>query len=106
MNAVIKIVKGKHVGKSFYLVKNRRLIVGNDVACDIQLAEVGVSRRHFTVEWDGEKASITDLGSNFDSWGQDYMVNLLSFVFRIEDCANLSCQHEMHLRCSGFGNCV
>lgn len=64
MNAVIKVVKGKSVGKSYYLVKGRKLIVGNDSACDIQLGEVGVSRRHFTVEWDGEKASITDLGSS------------------------------------------
>lgn len=64
MNAVLKVVKGKSVGKAFFLVKGRKLIVGNDTACDIQLAEVGVSRRHFAVEWDGKSATITDLGSS------------------------------------------
>ncbi len=64
MNAVLKVVKGKNVGKSFYLVKGRRLVVGNDAGCDIQLGEVGVSRRHFAVEWDGRSATVTDLGSS------------------------------------------
>ncbi len=64
MTAVLKVVKGKSVGKSFYLVKGRRLILGNDPSCDIQLGEVGVSRRHFAVEWDGKSATVTDLGSS------------------------------------------
>ncbi len=64
MNAVVRIVKGKNPGASYYLVKGKRTIFGREESCDVHLPEVGVSRQHFAIEWSGREFTITDLGSS------------------------------------------
>ena len=63
MQACLKMVKGRGAGTSYPLPNGRRLTFGNGEGCDILVGEVGVSRRHFALEWDGKNAIITDLGS-------------------------------------------
>ena len=64
MNAVIKIVKGKNPGASYYLVKGKRTIFGREESCDVHLPDVGVSRQHFAIDWNGRDFVIADLGSS------------------------------------------
>ena len=46
------------------LEHKRRLVLGRDTGCDIVLDDRRVSRRHCEVRWEGDHATITDLGSN------------------------------------------
>jgi hypothetical protein len=46
------------------LEHKRRLVLGRDTGCDIVLNDRRVSRRHCEVRWEGDHATVTDLGSN------------------------------------------
>lgn len=63
MNAVVRIVKGKNPGASYYLVKGKRTVFGREESCDVHLPDVGVSRQHFAIEWTGKEFMISDLNS-------------------------------------------
>ncbi|MBI5365474.1 MAG: HD domain-containing protein [Planctomycetes bacterium] len=63
MKAALKVIKGKGAGVTYPLVQGRRLTCGNGEGCDLLLGEVGVSRKHFAVEFDGRTATLIDLGS-------------------------------------------
>ena len=46
-----------------YVISASRTVVGRDASADIQVADNGLSRKHFEILWDGAKAGIRDLGS-------------------------------------------
>lgn len=46
-----------------YLLTKPRTVVGRDASADIQVDDRGMSRNHFEILWDGQKAGIRDLGS-------------------------------------------
>lgn len=50
-------------GGKRYLLAKSRTTVGRDASSDIQVSDSGLSRVHFAINWDGEKATVEDLGS-------------------------------------------
>lgn len=46
-----------------YPIKATRTTVGRDSLADIQIKDNGLSRKHFEILWDGERAMVKDLGS-------------------------------------------
>lgn len=44
-------------------IQGPRTSVGRDQSADVQINDAGLSRKHFELLWDGQKASIRDLGS-------------------------------------------
>jgi hypothetical protein len=46
-----------------YNLTQARTSVGRDASADIQVADPGLSRRHFEIVWDGKNAGVRDLGS-------------------------------------------
>jgi hypothetical protein len=40
-----------------------RTTVGRDAAADLQIGDNGLSRKHFEILWDGQRAAVRDLGS-------------------------------------------
>jgi hypothetical protein len=50
-------------GNSSHQITNPRTTVGRDQSADIQINDTGLSRKHFEILWDGNRAAIKDLGS-------------------------------------------
>ena len=50
-------------GGKRYLLAKAKTTVGRDAVADIQVADSGLSRTHFAINWDGSQATIEDLGS-------------------------------------------
>ena len=50
-------------GGKRYLLAKSRTTVGRDGAADIQVADSGLSRIHFAINWDGATATLEDLDS-------------------------------------------
>ncbi|MEY3663726.1 MAG: hypothetical protein RI919_1242 [Actinomycetota bacterium] len=46
-----------------YVISASRTVVGRDASADIQVADNGLSRKHFEILWDGAKAGVRDLQS-------------------------------------------
>ena len=44
------------------------LTVGRGSGCEVSLDDDKVSRRHLRVDWDGQRATVTDLGSGNGTW--------------------------------------
>ena len=49
-------------GVSHEILKSRTT-VGRDAAADLQIGDNGLSRKHFEILWDGQRAAVRDLGS-------------------------------------------
>lgn len=49
-------------GKRFFL-KTGETSIGRDLSADIQIDDAGLSRKHFSIIWDGKAAAIRDLKS-------------------------------------------
>jgi len=62
---VISVVAGPDVGRSFAIgdIAHRRVLVGQSPACDVRLTDRAVSRRHVSIELDGQRFRLIDLGS-------------------------------------------
>jgi DNA-binding NtrC family response regulator len=62
---VISVVAGPDSGATFAIrdVAHRRLLVGQSPACDVRLTDRAVSRRHLSLELDGQRFRVVDLGS-------------------------------------------
>lgn len=52
----------EHNGRRYQITKERTS-VGRDAGADIQIADPGLSRKHFEILWDGQNAGLRDLGS-------------------------------------------
>ena len=52
----------EHNGQRYPITK-QRTSVGRDASADIQIADPGLSRKHFEIIWDGKNAGVRDLGS-------------------------------------------
>lgn len=46
-----------------FLLSKPRTTVGRDATADIQISDAGLSRKHFEVVWDGNRAGVRDLQS-------------------------------------------
>ena len=44
-------------------ISKARTTVGRDQAADLQIGDNGLSRKHFEILWDGQRAAVRDLGS-------------------------------------------
>ena len=44
-------------------ISKSRTTVGRDAAADLQIGDNGLSRKHFEILWDGQRAAVRDLGS-------------------------------------------
>jgi transcriptional regulator with GAF, ATPase, and Fis domain len=62
---VLAVIDGPDLGRSFRLddAAPPRILIGQSAACEIQLADPMVSRRHAAIELDGDRLRVFDLGS-------------------------------------------
>jgi two-component system, NtrC family, response regulator HydG len=62
---VLTLIEGPDPGRSFHLDDSHpsRMLVGQSPACDFQLEDREVSRRHAALELVGDRLRVTDLGS-------------------------------------------
>jgi pSer/pThr/pTyr-binding forkhead associated (FHA) protein len=50
-------------GGKRYLLAKPRTTIGRDASADIKVNDSGLSRVHFAIVWDGNSATLEDLGS-------------------------------------------
>jgi DNA-binding NtrC family response regulator len=62
---LISVTAGPDVGATFAIqdMAHRRVLVGQSPACDVRLTDRAVSRRHLSIELDGQRFRVIDLGS-------------------------------------------
>jgi len=62
---VLSVCEGPDTGKTFWVSPDHpsRTLIGKSHACDVQLADPSVSRRHAAVEVVGHRLKLADLGS-------------------------------------------
>jgi DNA-binding NtrC family response regulator len=62
---VISVAGGPDAGATFAIadIAHRRVLVGQSPACDVRLTDRAVSRRHLSIELDGQRFRVIDLGS-------------------------------------------
>lgn len=58
----LEIIKGYDQGKIFYLDQDV-VLVGRSMECDIEIADLELSRKHFKLSWQDKRWYIEDLGS-------------------------------------------
>lgn len=59
---LVRIYPAAGIGQTFE-VDQTLLLIGRDSECDLAIADDSVSRRHATLEWDGQHHVVRDLGS-------------------------------------------
>ncbi len=66
MRVQFSVTTGKDAGacRSFDLQKNEPLVVGRAEDCDFPLWDEAASRRHASIEWNGEGLFVVDLDSS------------------------------------------
>jgi putative nucleotidyltransferase with HDIG domain len=64
MKGTLVVLCGRSAGQSYVVEQGKSLIAGRGETSEIPLAEVGVSRRHFSLEIKGSFFVLTDLGSS------------------------------------------
>lgn len=64
-NAEVKVewTPALDVSGNRYILNKPRTVVGRDASADIQVDDNGLSRQHFEILWDGQRAGVRDLGS-------------------------------------------
>jgi len=67
---VMRVLDGADAGKGFRIddVATRRVLIGQSPACDVQLSDRSVSRRHAAFESDPGGVRLVDLGSRNGTW--------------------------------------
>jgi DNA-binding NtrC family response regulator len=67
---VLRVMDGVDAGKGFRIddVATRRVLIGQSPACDVQLSDRSVSRRHAALESDPGGVRLVDLGSRNGTW--------------------------------------
>jgi DNA-binding NtrC family response regulator len=67
---VLRVMDGADAGKGFRVddVATRRVLIGQSPACDVQLSDRSVSRRHASLESDSGGVRLVDLGSRNGTW--------------------------------------
>jgi DNA-binding NtrC family response regulator len=67
---VVRVLDGADAGKGFRIddVTTRRVLIGQSPACDVQLSDRSVSRRHAALESDPDGLRLVDLGSRNGTW--------------------------------------
>ena len=67
---VMRVMDGADAGKGFRIddVATRRVLIGQSPACDVQLSDRSVSRRHAALESDPGGVRLVDLGSRNGTW--------------------------------------
>jgi DNA-binding NtrC family response regulator len=67
---VLRVLDGADAGKGFRIddVATRRVLIGQSPACDVQLSDRSVSRRHAAFESDPGGVRLVDLGSRNGTW--------------------------------------
>ncbi len=63
MDYELVVKEGKQPGRTFLIAHGARRTIGRAPDCDIRLPDQGVSRRHCTLENDGDRLQVTDLES-------------------------------------------
>jgi hypothetical protein len=58
----LRVIAGPSTGTTFTIQEGFSTI-GRDIDCEIYLADAGISRRHATIDRDGGRVVVTDLGS-------------------------------------------
>jgi len=61
---IFAVIGGPRIGFAFTLTQGQRLIVGSSPERDVQLDARGISRKHFSVYWSGDKIYIEDQQSS------------------------------------------
>ena len=74
MNAELIALKGRLSSKSFSLIEDRELVIGRSHEADIQILDVGMSRRHCSLTKRGDEFHVKDLGSQNGTWVNDERV--------------------------------
>ena len=67
---VLRVLDGTDAGKGFRIddVTTRRVLIGQSPACEVQLSDRSVSRRHAALESDPGGLRLVDLGSRNGTW--------------------------------------
>ena len=67
---VLRVMDGVDAGKGFRIddVATKRVLIGQSPACDVQLSDRSVSRRHAALESDASGVRLVDLGSRNGTW--------------------------------------
>jgi sigma-B regulation protein RsbU (phosphoserine phosphatase) len=63
MNAKFVVRKGHREGETIPLGERKKVIIGRDISCDIQMFDKGLSRNHTIIEQRGNSYFISDLSS-------------------------------------------
>jgi two-component system, NtrC family, response regulator HydG len=64
----LRVVSGNDTGKTLRVDSGRKYLVGQGATCDLVLGDREVSRRHASVEVEGERLHFVDVGSTNGSW--------------------------------------
>ena len=64
----LRVVAGTDTGKTLRIETGRKYLIGQSATCDLVLADREASRRHASVEIEGERLRFSDLGSTNGSW--------------------------------------
>jgi transcriptional regulator with AAA-type ATPase domain len=64
----LRIIGGNDTGKTIRIDSNRKYLIGQSTLCELVLADREVSRRHASVEIEGERLHFVDLDSTNGSW--------------------------------------
>jgi DNA-binding NtrC family response regulator len=64
----LRVVAGNDAGKTMRIDTGRKYLVGQSATCEMVLRDREVSRRHASVEIEGERLRFIDLGSTNGSW--------------------------------------
>jgi DNA-binding NtrC family response regulator len=64
----LRVVAGNDAGKTMRIDTGRKYLVGQSATCELVLRDREVSRRHASVEIEGERLRFIDLGSTNGSW--------------------------------------
>src|SRR5689334_17733415 len=59
----LRVRRGARRGEVFEIGRGELVVVGRSREADISIDSPGLSRRHFTIEWDGSRCIVRDLQS-------------------------------------------
>lgn len=59
----VRVVAGSHRGRSWQVVPGPPVVLGSDAECTLAIADPRLATRHLTLEWDGRRAVVRDLGA-------------------------------------------
>lgn len=82
---VLIVIRGIPQGKRYLLEGRSTFVLGRGLAADIQIDDANVSRHHLQLVLEGERISITDMGSRNGSYLNDELIGRATVELAKED---------------------